>query len=157
MSEERRLRPPDRYSITLDRLLASGCFETKHSALLFAAAVGRCFLRRRDPLGKAGEGIRWEVFERNDDSSFVYMLGLAATGTVDVLGNAGEGGDALATIFEEHAAAGLAHLQERCLDAPGDPLDNLLLLIAEARLRQSPALPGLEGLTAADLELLGGL
>lgn len=154
MMDDRRLRPPEAAEAALDTLIQHRVFETKQQALTFAAALGAYF-GRREPVLKAGEGIRWQVFERSQDAAFIYSLGLADAGAISVLGPEHE--DALTSTFEEYAAAGLKYIAENFVDRPGDILDNLLLLLADARKAASGPIPGLEGLTAADLGLLGGL
>lgn len=152
--DDRRLRPPESGEKTLETLVHSRIFETKQSALTFAAALGY-YLGRREPLQKAGEGIRWQVFERSQDAAFIYALGLADAGAISILGPELE--DGMVTTFEEFAAAGLRYIEEQFIDRPGDILDHLLLLLADARRLASGSIPGLEGLTAADLGLLGGV
>lgn len=154
MMDDRRLRPPESGEATLDTLVQNRIFETKQNALTFAAALGY-YLGRREPINKAGEGIRWQVFERSQDAAFIFSLGLADDGAINILGLERE--DDLAATFEEYAAAGLKYIEEKFIDRPGDILDNLLLLLADARKVSSGPIPGLEGLTAADLGLLGGL
>jgi dnd system-associated protein 4 len=154
MMDDRRLRPPETGEATLGTLVENGVFETKQNALTFAAALG-FYLGKREPIQKAGEGIRWQVFERSQDAAFIYSLGLAEAGVIHILGLEQE--DALAEIFEQYASGGLKYIAENFIDRPGDILDNLLLLIADARKAATGPIPGLEGLTAADLGLLGGL
>ena len=154
MIDDRRLRPAERYEKTLDAITSGHPFDTKQAAMMFAAALGRS-LPKREELGKAGEGVRWQVFERSQDAAFVYALGLSENKAIDVLSSDKE--EELVQIFEEYVAAGLQHIQEHYLDRPGDILDNILLLLADARRVDTAAVPGLEGLSTADLSLLGGL
>ena len=154
MIDDRRLRPPERYEKALVALTSSHPFDTKQAAMMFTAGLGY-YLRKREQLGKAGEGVRWEVFERSQDAAFIYALGLDETKAIAVL--SGEGEEDLVKIFEEYATAGLQYIQENFLDRPGDTLDNILLLLADARRTDKGAVPGLEGLSTADLSLLGGL
>jgi dnd system-associated protein 4 len=154
MIDDRRLRPPERYEKALEAITSSHPFDTKQAAMMFAAGLG-CYLHKRESLGKGGEGVRWQVFERSQDAAFLYALGLEETKAITVL--SGEREEELVAIFEEYVAAGLQHIQENFLDRPGDILDYILLLLADARLADRGAVPGLEGLSTADLSLLGGL
>jgi dnd system-associated protein 4 len=154
MMDERRLRPPGSGEATLDTLIEHRVFDTKQNALTFAAAMG-FYLEKSESIQRPGEGIRWQVFERSQDHAFVYALGLASATSIDILGAERE--DELVTTFEEHAAAGLRYIEDKYIDRPGDLLDNLLLLLADARNMSSAPVTGLEGLTVADLGLLGGL
>ena len=154
MIDDRRLRPPERYEKALDTLTGGRLFDTKQAAMMFAAGLGY-YLRKRETLGKAGEGVRWQVFERSQDAAFIYALGLDETKAITVLSSEKE--EDLVTIFEEYATAGLQHIQEHFIDRPGDVLDNILLALADARRADTGIAPGLEGLSSADLSLLGGL
>ena len=154
MIDDRRLRPPERHEKALEAITSSHPFDTKQAAMMFAAGLGY-YLRKREALGKGGEGVRWQVFERSQDAAFVYALGLDETKAIAVL--SGEKEEELVAIFEEYVAAGLQYIQENFLDRPGDTLDNILLMLADARRSDMGAVPGLEGLSTADLSLLGGL
>lgn len=155
MNEDVRIRPPAKYESLITTLVEEVGFETKHSVLTFAAAVG-WFIHRHEELGKAGEGIRWQIFERNEDAAFVNALALAKEKSLHVLGR--EKGDQgnVVEIFEEYATSGLHHIEEQCVNKPGDLLNNLLSLVSEARLTDSEPPRGLEGFTVADLKFLGG-
>jgi dnd system-associated protein 4 len=152
--DDRRLRPPAALESTLETLTDERNFETRQSALTFAAALG-FYLKKNEPIQKGGEGIRWQVFERSQDAAFIYSLALAERDTIDVL--RAENEEDLATIFEEYAAAGLRYLQDKIIGRPGDALDHLLLILADARSSATSPVPGLDGLSSADLGLLGGL
>ena len=80
-------------------------FETKQAAMMFAAAVGYRFGSRK-PLDSGGEGIRWNIFEKNRDEAFINALALAAKKDHAVLDPDGPQNEELATIFEEYAAGG---------------------------------------------------
>lgn len=155
MNEDVRIRPPAQYESLIATLIEKAGFETKHSVLTFAAAVG-WFIDKREKLGKAGEGVRWQIFEKNDDSAFVNALALAEDKTLQVLGREKGDQENVIGIFEEYAAAGLHHIEEQCVNQPGDLLNNLLSLVTEARLYDSEPPRGLEGFTIADLKFLGG-
>lgn len=155
MSEPRRVHPPEKYEGLLDNLVnKEHCFETKHAAMMFAAALGY-YLQREAELGKAGEGIRWQIFERTQDTPFMFALALARDGSISVLEETRR--DDLVEAFEQYAAAGLQYLQENVVAKPGEVLDNILLLMAEARKQYAPPVPGLEALSPADMDLLTGL
>lgn len=151
MTEDRRLRPPEEHEQFLDRLIKDGIFETKHAALMCAAALGY-YRNEHRPLAKAGEGIRWQIFERNQDSAFIYALAISVEKNINVLEPGTK--DRIAEIFEEYAAGGLDAMQ-RTLAQSGEPLDSLLLLLAEARRATTEAPVGLEGLTPGALDILG--
>ena len=116
-----------------------------------AAALGY-YRKERRPLGKAGEGIRWQIFERNQDSAFIYALAISVENDINVLEPGTK--DRTAEIFEEYAAGGLDVMQ-RTLAQSGEPLDSLLLLLAEARRATTEAEVGLEGLSPGALDILG--
>lgn len=153
MGEDRRLRPPEEHEKLLDRLTKDkeGFFETKHAALMFAAALG-FYRQEHRPLVKGGEGIRWQIFERNQDSAFIWALAISVKDNIGVL--EGENNDPVAEIFEQYAAGGLDVLQRTFAQA-GETLDTLLLLLAEARRAPTEAQVGLEGLSTPALDILG--
>jgi dnd system-associated protein 4 len=155
MNEDVRIRPPAQYESVIDTLIEEAGFETKQSVLTFAAGVG-WFIKKREALGKGGEGIRWQIFERNEDAAFVNALALAEDKSLQVLGREKGSQENVVGIFEEYATAGLRHIDEQCVNKPGDLLNNLLSLVTEARLTDSEPPRGLEGFTVADLKFLGG-
>lgn len=159
MNETRRIRPPARFDDLIDKLVfqKDSPFETKQALMMFAAAIGYSIVGKREPIEKAGEGIDWGIFERRQDTSFIYALALADKESIAILGQENQDEDDLITIFEEYAAAGLQYIKQHCVDVPGNALDNLLSFLADARMRHSDPPPGLDGLTTAELELLGGI
>lgn len=154
MTEDRRLRPPDEHEKTIDMLVKSGIFETKQAALSFAAAVGY-FRGERRPLTKAGEGVRWQVFERNQDSAFVYALAIAADKSINVLDPETKDKDTVAEVFEEYVAGGFDRIAQMLTSTGGDSLDTFLLMFAEARREDTDRPAGLEGLSPGALDALG--
>jgi dnd system-associated protein 4 len=158
MPEARRVRPPRRTSSaserrTLDRLVDDGPFQSKQKAMMFAAALG-AFINRREPLQAAEEPIRWEIFQKNGDEAFIHALAINETGSLDILASKSEEDDYV-LIFEEHANAGLAYLEDNVLDKPVDVLDAILDILVQARRRQQGTPAGLEGITADQLDVLG--
>lgn len=156
MTEPRRVRPPaiyDGHAGVLDKLTAPGLFETKQAALMFAAAVGK-LSAKPDTIDRYGEGIRWQIFERNQDAGYVYALALAEFGSVQVLARSDADSDDPIAIFEGYVAAGLRIIAERVFGRPGDPLDMLLGMIAESRQQEREPAPGLEGLSPSTLDIL---
>ena len=73
--------------------------------MMFAAAVGYRYASRK-PLDSGGEGIRWNIFEKNRDDAFINALALAVKKDLAVLDPDTAQDEELATIFEEYAAGG---------------------------------------------------
>ena len=139
----RRIAPPREFEEALDRLTAPEpgrrypLFETKQKALMFAAALG--FHRgKRTPLDRKGTAIRFDVFEKQLDDGFFDALAVAAENDLAVLSD--ERSDERIQIFEEYAHTGLREM----IDAPGDPLNNLLTLIDDARAPRQEELAGMD-------------
>lgn len=132
---DRRISPPRDYEELLDRLTESptpsqlALFQSKQKALMFAAALGYA-LRERTPLERKGTSIRMDVFEKALDDGFINALAAAEAKTLGVLRADRE--DERATIFEEYAHRGLAEIQRRCFELPGDPLQLLVAMTEEA-------------------------
>jgi dnd system-associated protein 4 len=146
-----RIRPPqDLESSVLDKLKDAGVFSTKQKGMMFAAALGYR-LRGKDvrdvQLGKSGEGIRLEYFERPRDDGFIDALAVAATNELYVL--ADERQEERIELFEKYAAVGLLEMRKRLLDVPMQPLDAVIALLEDLKTRESGAdeiLPGLSNL-----------
>ena len=154
---ERSIYRPAKFEKLIDKLLEQKIFETKQAVMMFAAAVGWYFIGKREPRGKAEHGIRWEIFERNNDDVFIHALALAESESLDILGrDHQEEEDDPIKVFEEYAAAGLEYIQTHCVDAPGDMLDNFLSLLAEVDKNTVEPPPGLEGLPSEALDFLAG-
>lgn len=154
MSESRRIRPPKTSSKSLEKLVSDGPFISKQKALMFAATIG--YQRgKRLPLSSSEEPIRWEIFERNGDDTFIFALGMAETGDIKILSDREESRESLFTIFEEYAHAGLKHLEDTILIAPGSQLDSFLGILAISKREQKDLPAGLEGLNQDDLTALG--
>lgn len=136
-----RVRPPaDLEREVAAKLKRDGYFETKASAVLFAAAVG-FHHGRREPLTTPGEGIRLEYF--GEDVKFIDMV--AAADPQNDLGLRillRENYRQRTEIFEEYAHGGLLLIQERCFKGQMDILEGLMALIENRDEDDSP-LPGL--------------
>lgn len=109
---------------------SSRLFESMKEVFLFAAALG--YSRgRREPLRGGIETFGPGVFS-NDDMRILHLLGVAHSGSIDILRPDHE--EELLSVAEEYANAGILVLKSAVLDAPGDPLDNLIgLIVREAR------------------------
>jgi dnd system-associated protein 4 len=154
---EKFITRPAKFEKLIDILTEQGPFETKQAAMTFAAAVGWYFVRKREPRGKGSHEIRWSVVESSNDDAFIHALALAESDSIEILGrDRAENEDDPIRVFEEYATAGLQYIQDKCVDAPGDLLDNLLNLIAEVNTSPVAPPPGLEGLTPEALDFLGG-
>ncbi|NJK68552.1 MAG: DNA phosphorothioation-associated protein 4 [Microcoleus sp. SU_5_3] len=143
---EKFITRPAKFEKLIDRLTEQGPFETKQAAMTFAAAVGWYFVRKRDPRGKGSQEIRWNVVESSNDDAFIHALALAESDSIEILGrDRQKDEDDPIKVFEEYATAGFQYIQDKCVDVPGDLLDNLLDLIAEVNTSPSDPPPGLEG------------
>jgi len=156
MTEARRIRPPKRYDSLIETLVDDGIFETKQAAMMFAAAVGYRFARRKT-LDSPGEGIRWNIFERNRDDAFVNALGISEVREISILDPDSAQNADIATVFEEYAAGGFEYLDQHMKETAGDFLETFLGLVQQFRVSQSQPPVGLEGLDRGALELLGDL
>lgn len=152
--EHRRVRPPKRMQGLNDQLVDNGPFESKQKALMFAAALG-VHLGKRESFSDSDVAIRWDIFERNGDDTFIHALAVSETEGLGILadGNS-DSGDAI-TIFEEYANAGLKHLEAQVLNSPVDVMDELIQLIVSVQRSGKDAPAELEGLTQEDLDTLG--
>lgn len=149
-----RISPPRELEEKLDVLttpMTSGeppLFETKQKALMFAAALGR----RRDTrtkLDRKGVAIRHDVFERVLDDGYLNALAVGVTQDLTIL--SAERSDERIAIFEEYAHTGLIEIISRCLDQPGDPLEELLAITEEVH---TTPISGLSGMDANILRKL---
>ena len=154
MSTPRRVRPPKRLQELSERLIDNGPFQSKQKALMFAAAVG-VYLDKRAPFSSSDTAIRWDIFERNNDDTFIYALAIAETGGLGILSDDTSESEDFITIFEEYANAGLKYVEDRIVNTPGNLLDELIQLILTVQRSGEEAPPGLEGLTQEDLDMLG--
>jgi dnd system-associated protein 4 len=154
---EKRIYRPKEFEMLIEKLIEQKIFETKQAVMMFAAATG-WYIKRREPRGQAGEVIRWDIFETNNDDCFVLALALAETQSLEILGrDRHEIEEDPTKVFEEYAKAGLRHIKETCFDAPGDLFDNFLSLINRANNDNDEDLtPNLDNLTPEDLDLLLG-
>ena len=146
-----RVRPSQEFEASvLDKLKDSGIFETKQKGMMFAAAVG-FWLRKRSvsgvDLGRPGEGIRLEYFQKVRDDGFIDALAVAAADDLAVLSD--ERQDERLELFEKYAQVGLGELKKRVIDVPMEPLDAMLALLEDLRASRSSSediLPGLSDL-----------
>ena len=154
---DRRIAPPSSPELkaALEKLTSPldfegfSLFETKQKALMFAAALGR--FRDNSDAGKqrdAGSAIRFDIFEKAMDDSFVYAMAIAKTGELKVLDPTRE--EEVLTVFEQYAYAGLAEMNRKCFESGQDPLDALLNLTEETK---APV----ENIPGLDADILRGL
>jgi dnd system-associated protein 4 len=154
---DRRIAPPSSPELkaALEKLTSLdsqsfSLFETKQKALMFAAALGR--FRGSPPTGRqrdAGAAIRFDIFEKAMDDSFVYAMAIAKTEELKVLDPARE--EEVLTVFEQYAYAGLMEMNRKCFESGQDPLDALLNLTEETLEAPVEEIPGL------DADILRGL
>jgi dnd system-associated protein 4 len=157
---ERRVAPPGATELValMDNLTqavpgsgrSEGIFKSRQKVLMFAAALGVKKGERR-PLDKRGESIRYSIFQRAIDDTFIGAVAIAATADLRVLSS--ERIDERITIFEEYAHAGLAELHT-LLSKPGDDLECILQTVMEARNCNEPqegVIPDLAGLLRFEL------
>jgi dnd system-associated protein 4 len=112
-----------------------GIFESKQKLLMFAAALG-AYLGSSIPLEQRdSNSIRFEVFQNNADDAFVAALAVAQTDGLAILRPDDESEGRLATIFEEHAHAGLLELLRRVKG--NSPLDILVDIVIGAEFEDS--------------------
>jgi len=137
-----------------DKLVDNGPFQSKQKALMFAAAVG-VNLGSRKKLSSPDVAIRWDIFERNNDDTFIHALAVAETGGLEILNNASGDSEDLITIFEEYSKAGLQYLKGQVLNSPGDVLDELIQFSLSMERSSDTDSRGLQGITDEDLDVLG--
>jgi len=152
--KHRRVRPPKEIEEISDKLIDDGPFETKQKLLMFAAAIG-VQKGERSSFSSSDVAIRWDIFERNNDDTFIYALAISETGGIEILSKKGDESGDFILIFEEYAYAGIQHLKKHVLNSPNDALDEVISLIMSMRRRDEDAPSGLEGLTQEDLNVLG--
>ncbi len=156
MIERRRIRPPADHEELIDRLTEEKVFEAKQSVMMFAAALGYREGKKRD-IGRPGEGVRYSIFESRGDDVFINALAVAVGGKVEALDPNGPEATDPISIFEQYVAGGLDILSAALKDTPGDRLQICLGILQPALedLKEPP--PGVPGLDAAALKLVGGL
>jgi dnd system-associated protein 4 len=103
-------------------------FLTFKDVFLMAACLGFKNSNRIE-LPPGGEQIPWSVFSESTDQAIVNAIALCEKGEFNILLDKEEQTDEKFRIIEEYANAGLNVLKTELLDAPGDPLDNLINLI----------------------------
>ena len=154
MTEDRRIRPPAKHEKLIDELTNEGLFQTKAAAMMFAAALGHRFTGRK-PVDKPGNGVRWHIFDNNQDAAFVYAIAMSDVDSLSALDPTQSDFDDPTAVFEEYIAGGFDYLESNLLKRPGSRLDNLLAIIQEARIAQHESPAGLEGIDSSTLRLLG--
>lgn len=142
-----RIRPPKELESVLDSLKNDGFFETKQKALMFAAAVGYAFERKKNGLGQPldsyGEGIRIEYFEKPRDDRYIDLVAVAAASDLQVLADNVQSNRI--EQFERFANTGLMELKKLCYTGTQDPMLGLLGIIDSlADEASEEALPGLD-------------
>jgi len=144
---DRRIAPPHDFEYLLDKLIEPeqgkerSIFNTKQKILMFAASLG-WKSGTRTPIDKRGTGIRFDIFEKALDDTFVNALAIAEEEDLEILSP--EKDDERATIFEEYAHTGLKIIKEKCFDTAGDPLEILLQLTDDIRAEPDSDLPGMD-------------
>ena len=80
-------------------------FATIRELLCFAAMLGFAMDKRKKiPPGEV-EDVARQQFEDNDSDDYIYLIGVAASGSLEILKDGNE--EELRTIFEEYAQGGL--------------------------------------------------
>ena len=98
---------------------------------------------RGKEIGKPGEGIRVEYFERPLDDGFIDALAVAHEGDLKILAN--ERKEERLEIFERYAHVCLEEIQRQCYSGKRDPFSGLLDIIENmSREPMDKNLPGLE-------------
>lgn len=108
----------------------TGIFDTYKDVFMFAAAVGFKY-EERLPFEGSAEPIEWPVFRGVTDVPIINAIALHETEDINILLPDDETFNRKLSILEEYASGGLQILKRRVLDAPGDPLDNLIALLME--------------------------
>lgn len=146
----RRIRPPESIDEVAEILVERGPFDSKQKLLMFAASLG---VRdgERKPFEKTSTEIRWEIFQRNGDDSFIQALAVREAGGLAAFDDPGF--DRGISAFEEYANFGLQFLKKKVVERPIETLDSLIALI------NVKEVPGdrneLEQLSTRELEVLG--
>lgn len=144
---DRRIAPPDALESLFDRLTEQEpgksypVFTTKQKLLMFAAGLG-WKAKKRTEIDKRGTAIRFDIFEKALDDSFVNALAIAEKKNLEIL--APENDEERAKIFEEYAHTGIKIIKERCFDVSGEPLDILMQITDENRIEKDSELPGMD-------------
>ena len=144
---KRRIYPPKNAEGILERLTTIGpgipvqIFSTKQKAMMYAAALGY-FRNERTKLESRGEGIRYDIFEKALDDSFIDALAIAEKDDLEILSDERE--SERAEIFEEYAHTGLLEMEKLCFKKEGDPLENLIRLSDEVRSTESSDIEGID-------------
>jgi dnd system-associated protein 4 len=150
---DNRVAPPREFEDVITRFIEPPpnglqIFTSKAKVLLFAASLGYR-RRRRVKVERKGEPVRYDIFERAVDDSFIDAMAVAETGDLHVLDS--ERSDERIKIFEEYAHGGLIEMNRICFVEVGDPLSELVRVILEGEKSAESEIPGID---AAVLALL---
>lgn len=97
-------------------------FRMMKDAFMWAAVLGYEMGDRRPLTGKREGIFRWSVFTTQVDVPLLKAIAVADSGDLNILTSQ----DAILTIAEEYANAGIHELRARLLDTEGRPLWNLV-------------------------------
>lgn len=109
--------------------MAAAPFRTMKDVFLWAAGLGYREGKRKPLKGKRTTIFRWAQFTPQTDIPLLKALAIADGGDVDVLLSQ----DEILTIAEEYANAGIRELRMSLLDERGQPLWNLVNLLAQTQ------------------------
>ena len=146
-----RVAPPREFEEIIARLvdqppLGVRIFTSKAKVLLFAASLGYR-RKRRVKIERRGEPVRYDIFERALDDSFIDALAVAETGDLHVLD--AERSEERIGIFEEYAHGGLIEMNRVCFIEAGDPLSELVRVILEGQHSAESEIPGIDATVLA--------
>lgn len=126
-----RVSPPFELEKTvIEPLLKQSIFPTKYKAMAFAGALG-LFHKKREPLGKRGEGISLEYFQTHGDAAVIDVIALASLtlkSTDELLLMDTARIKERVQVFEEYAHGGLKMIRQACFEESDSILDGILHL-----------------------------
>ena len=131
MSPRRVKRPSDKEDVFKE--LTDGdfkVFNTMKDLFVFAACVGHNDGIRL-PFDKVAGEIPWSVFHGETDEPIIDSIALIETDDLAILLKEDDKFDQKLEIIEEYANQGLALIRQKLMEAPGDPLENLVAMIME--------------------------
>ena len=126
---DRFYRPKDKEEIF--KQLATGDdapFLMFKDLFVMAACIG-CSNDKSISSPPRGEQIHWSAFKPNTDQIMINAIALAENGDFRSLLDTEDATSSKFSLIEEYVSAGIDELKKMLLDAPGDPLDNLVDLI----------------------------
>ncbi|MDH7496889.1 MAG: DNA phosphorothioation-associated protein 4 [Syntrophomonadaceae bacterium] len=122
-------RPKDKEHIFQSLVREEGApFITFKDVMMMAACIGHK-IGTRVQLPPGGEQIHGGVLDEDTDQAMIDIIALCETGDIEALLDDEHQTASKYSLFEEYCNAGLDVLKKEVLDAPGEPLDNLLALI----------------------------